>query len=212
MPATAAARCTGETVRPSSTTLGTIRAATLCLINVNRVRHGLDRLTENARLTTAATAYSNAMVRRHFFGHVDPDGTTIADRLFKVGYLTDRLRDWLTGENVTWAQTSRSTPARVVSDWMRSPIHRDNILDPRFREIGLGVALGSPEGDPPDKAATYTTDFGMVHRPASAGTHASRSRRVSCARKASQAARAVKGNAAKRRAARRALKRCLHSA
>jgi uncharacterized protein YkwD len=205
LPGTARAWCPGQTLRPSSSNLDTIRSATLCLINAKRAEHGLDPLRENARLTDASNTYSRAMVRRHFFGHVDPQGNTIADRLFAAGYLRAGARRWLTGENIMWAQTSLSTPARIVAGWMRSPSHRENVLESQFREIGLGVALGSPRGDPADKAATYTTDFGMVDVPAHTST------RKLCARRAANAAKAVKGKAARRKTARRILKRCLRT-
>jgi hypothetical protein len=39
------------------------------------------------------------------------------------------------------------------------------MLNPRFRDIGIGIALGAPEDIGGDTAATYTTEF---------GTHSSR--------------------------------------
>ena len=159
-PASAAGACAGADLRPAASNLNAIRAATLCLLNQQRAAYRLNPLTENARLTEASNAYSQEMVQRQFFAHVDPDGTTLTERLYRYGYLMDSMPDWLAGENIAWAQGSLSTPANVVDAWMHSPDHRDNILEGRFREIGLGVALGSPVGDAPDRAATYTTDFG----------------------------------------------------
>lgn len=216
-PATAAARCAGADLRPAAGNLDTIRSATLCLVNVERSARGLNVLAENERLTEASNAYAQAMVRRRFFAHVDPDGTTLSERLFKYGYLVDSAPKWLAGENIAWAQRALSTPGEVVEAWMRSPGHRENILESRFREIGLGVALGSPEGDPPDQAATYTTDFGMLDhervddaapapssttRPVSSSLRSSSAakRRAlrSCARRAAKAAKAAKGSGASR--------------
>jgi len=45
-----------------------------------------------------------------------------------------------------------------VSDWLRRPAHRANTLDGRFRDIGLGVAVGTPAGG---GGGTYTNDFGV---------------------------------------------------
>jgi uncharacterized protein YkwD len=44
---------------------------------------------------------------------------------------------------------------------MRSSGHRRNILDRRFRHIGIGVASGAPDDVGAQPAATYTTDFGF---------------------------------------------------
>jgi uncharacterized protein YkwD len=48
---------------------------------------------------------------------------------------------------------------------MHSPGHRADILRRTFTEIGIGVVLGLPEGDPGRDGATYTTDFGGVVDP-----------------------------------------------
>jgi uncharacterized protein YkwD len=45
---------------------------------------------------------------------------------------------------------------------MHSPGHRANILNRRFRDIGIGIVLGAPVIVPVSSgAATYTTDFGV---------------------------------------------------
>jgi uncharacterized protein YkwD len=50
----------------------------------------------------------------------------------------------------------------MVEAWMGSPPHQANILDRRFREIGIGVAGGAPaQLGPGEQAATYATEFGQ---------------------------------------------------
>jgi uncharacterized protein YkwD len=44
---------------------------------------------------------------------------------------------------------------------MNSPGHRANILNPRFRQIGLGIALGNPAGAE-GGGATYASSFGAI--------------------------------------------------
>ena len=46
---------------------------------------------------------------------------------------------------------------------MRSPGHRHNILNPDFREIGIGFSRGTPP-NPGASGSTITTDFGMRKR------------------------------------------------
>ncbi len=48
----------------------------------------------------------------------------------------------------------------AVEEWMRSPSHRVTMLSRRYRQVGIGVAIGSPDGNRENDAAIYTTDFG----------------------------------------------------
>jgi uncharacterized protein YkwD len=192
--------CPGADLRPTADNLGAVAAATLCLVNEQRSAHDLGPVSENARLTEASVAYSADMVRRRFFGHVDPDGTTLGQRLSKVGYQTG-ASTWIAGENIATAESSLTTPAATVAAWMESPGHRANILEAGFREIGIGIALGSPMEDAAADAATYTTDFGTVVMPTgSAGPS------TAAATQASTTA-AARRPATKRRAKRRACTR-----
>jgi uncharacterized protein YkwD len=96
------------------------------------------------------------MVRQRFFDHVSPGGSTMAQRIKRTNYLDGR-RGWSLGENLAWGSGSLATPAEIVDGWMHSAGHRRNILDAGFREIGIGIALGSPTGG---AGATYVNDFG----------------------------------------------------
>ena len=69
------------------------------------------------------------------------------------------------GENLAWGETDESPPAAIVALWMKSPGHRANILEPGYREIGIGMAYEAPEAQPvPKQAAIYTTTFGAGGR------------------------------------------------
>ena len=61
------------------------------------------------------------------------------------------------GENIGWGSGSLATPRSMVNAWMHSAPHRHNILDGRYRSVGVGVAFGAPVGG---SGASYTTDFG----------------------------------------------------
>ena len=63
------------------------------------------------------------------------------------------------GENLAWGSGERSTPRSIVRAWMNSAGHRHNILNGRFREIGIGVVDSSPVSTA-NRGATYTTTFG----------------------------------------------------
>ena len=61
------------------------------------------------------------------------------------------------GKNIGWGTGSFCSPRGMVRQWMRSPGHRANILNPRARDAGVGIALGTPGGH---GGATYTLDLG----------------------------------------------------
>jgi uncharacterized protein YkwD len=158
VPAAAQAEdCAGADVVPAADNLALVGQATLCLLNQQRAAQGIGPLADNAALGQAATAYSQLMVARSFFDHQSPDGSLLVDRIRAVGYLSG-AGDWELGENLGWGQDYLSTPRSMVDAWMNSPGHRQNILTPEYRDIGLGLALGSPSD--PNWGATYTTDFG----------------------------------------------------
>jgi uncharacterized protein YkwD len=135
--------------------------AAVCLINNRRAVRGLPRLRLNRKLSKAAFWHSHDMVRRNYFGHVSGAGRDVVDRLYMSGYLGGRF-SWTVGENLAWGSGSFGSPAHIVERWMNSPGHRRNILDSRFREIGIGVLAGSPVRTSLP-AATYTTTFGLRH-------------------------------------------------
>jgi uncharacterized protein YkwD len=156
-PAGASADCPGADAVPAVDNLPAIGQATLCLVNEQRAAHGIKGLRVNTRLSTASIGYSQRMVAQAFFAHEAPDGTTLVQRLTSVGYL-DGGDDWVAGENIGWGQGPLSTPRAMVDAWMSSSGHRRNILSADYAEIGLGLAMGTPEDA--TWGATYTTDFG----------------------------------------------------
>jgi len=157
-PAAAPAKqpCRGAGITPTVHNAAAVRHATLCLLNRQRARRGLPRLHARRPLTAAATRYSRLMVTQGFFAHVSPGGSTMVQRIRHTSYLRG-ARGWSLGENLAWGSGASATPARIVDAWMHSAGHRRNILDRKFRHIGIGVALGVPGHR---AGATYTTEFG----------------------------------------------------
>jgi|SRR5215211_78759 len=134
--------------------------STLCLLNVERRKRGLNELRLNKRLSTAARKHGSDMVRRRYFSHTSRSGATFVDRIRRSGYLQGAF-SWMVGENLAWGAGSRSSPRATVRAWMHSPGHRRNILTGRYHHIGIGVVRGAPARVGPLPAATYTTDFGF---------------------------------------------------
>jgi uncharacterized protein YkwD len=162
LPPTAAAKtagtCGDATAAPVQLTLHAMRSSELCLINRVRVHYGLHTLVFNTDLRDSATGHSDSMVAHRYFAHEGPGGS-MDSRISRAGYLA-RAHAFTIGENIGGGRGSRyGSPMSVFKDWMRSPPHRENILDPSFRDAGVGVARGYPLSANAD-AATYTVDFG----------------------------------------------------
>ena len=137
-----------------------LRAATLCLLNEERTKRGLKALIAHPQLEKAAQNYSQAMVRQGFFDHVSPSGSTLLSRVRRGTRYLKGARRYSLGENIAWGTSSYATPGETVRGWMESSGHRANILDRRFKHIGIGVVPGAPEDGQGMPAATYTTDLG----------------------------------------------------
>jgi uncharacterized protein YkwD len=155
--------CDHANARPGGASRGQLESATVCLVNNARGRHGLGRLRVNNRLSAAADAHSGDMVRKRYFSHTSRAGKDVVDRLRNSGYIPGAT-SWVVGENIAWGSGARSTPRSIVSAWMHSPGHRQNILSPRFREMGIGVAFDTPSGSY-STGATYTNTFGSRSGP-----------------------------------------------
>ena len=145
---------------PAKSNLRTVERATLCLLNRERKRRGMRALQGDHRLARAADRHISDMVRHRYFGHDSRNGRSFSDRIRAAGYLS-RVGRWTVGENLAWGSGSQGSAAQIMKAWMASPGHRRNILNRRFREIGIGVILGSPRGG---DGATYATEFGAVTR------------------------------------------------
>ena len=106
------------------------------LTNEIRVEHGLAPLQVHPALTHSAKWMAQDMVQHNYLRHTDALGREIDPRLPEFGY-----GDYTEiGENIAGGQL---TPEEVVADWMRSPGHRANLLNPTFREIGVAYVAGN---------------------------------------------------------------------
>ena len=132
----------------------------LVLLNAERTKRGLAPLRRNAMLDEAASWQSHDMVLHRYFNHRRPGGPGLVQRIRRSGYLRG-AGSWTVGENIAWAEAQLASPAHLVADWMASRGHRENILDPSFRNIGIGLVPGEPNRGSGLPALTITTDFGV---------------------------------------------------
>ncbi len=164
--AAAAARhhaCAHAGLKPTVRNLSLIRGATLCLVNRERRLRGERPLRPNARLRHAAQAHTNSMAYHNYFEHLGPRGQTPLARMRAVGYISSSRAGYEVGENIAWGTRRLATPRAIVAAWMASPGHRANILDPRYRETGIGISPHPPRSlAHGQRGAIYTQDFGVI--------------------------------------------------
>jgi len=102
----------------------------VALTNQERRNAGCPDVVANNQLTQATRAHSQDMALQDFFDHAGSDGASAGKRLDKVGY---QWADWR--ENIAAGHT---TPQAVITAWMASNTHKQNILNCEMREIGVG--------------------------------------------------------------------------
>jgi uncharacterized protein YkwD len=155
--------CPNATLRPTDANLESIRAATLCLINRERTAHGESPLHANGALQQAAQGHTESMVQDDYFEHVGPDGVTPLQRARAAGYVYSSNLGCEVGENIGWGTLWQGTPAAIVSVWMNSQGHRENILDPHYTDTGIGVSPHPPAAFAGGQSGgIYTQDFGVL--------------------------------------------------
>ena len=118
-----------------------------------RISSGLERLCIDPILTEAARGHSADMIARNYFGH-----GLVGARLTSYGY------NWLTyGENIAGGYGAYYSSADgAMQQWMASPGHHANIMNPNFQEVGVGKATGEYNGIA--NYTLYTVDFAVPAR------------------------------------------------
>ena len=119
-------------------------------------------LAMNAKLLDAAWFHIHDMFTNQFFAHTGSAGDSPWDRITDAGYNYS-----LAGENIAWkGSTGTLDGTQTVFDLERNLFvdegitgrgHRRNILNPNFREIGIGIGSGTFQGY---NAYVVTQDFG----------------------------------------------------
>lgn len=108
------------------------------LTNQERRSAGLSPLKENLVLNQAALAKAQDMIKNEYFNHTSPSGVTPWHWFKKSGYTYKAA-----GENLAIGFLDS---AEVEKAWKESPSHRQNLLNPNFKEIGIAVLTGSFQG------------------------------------------------------------------
>jgi Cysteine-rich secretory protein family len=100
------------------------------LTNQDREAHGLQPLRWDTSLTQAAQTHAERMAAEGYLSHDYPGEATLMQRTAEAGAHFQAV-----AENIA---TGYSEGA-IESEWMHSPSHRRNILDPQMNALGVGV-------------------------------------------------------------------------
>lgn len=117
--------------------LSALEQKAVMLLNADRKNADLEPLQINLKLSKLAADYAADMNGRKFFSHIDPDGKDPFDRMAAIGIDFPNA-----GENIALSPDVE-TAHKMLMD---SPLHRENILNPKFTEIGIGVRPDSRGG------------------------------------------------------------------
>lgn len=99
-------------------------------VNEERRKRGISELQWDPEVVPVARAHATDMWERGYFGHVSPEGEDVGDRLDKAN-----IKYSFAGENLALAPTVQTAHTGL----MNSEGHRENILEPRFKKVGIGV-------------------------------------------------------------------------
>ena len=92
-------------------------------------------LAYNSLLEQAAQDHAADMASKNYFSHTSLNGRTFSQRITAAGY------SWRTaGENIA---AGYATPEAVVQGWLQSPGHCANIMNPAFKDLGVGYGYGA---------------------------------------------------------------------
>lgn len=123
--------------------LNSLRQFAFNLVNKDRDKHHSPPVQYDEGLSKVAQAYAEYLAQSGFFGHIDPFGRNPQDRATLYGVTKP------VAENLAWGSSNYQRPEDLLSqaekDMMAEPPnqmnHRFNIVNPRNRSVGVGVAI-----------------------------------------------------------------------
>lgn len=115
-------------------TQSTFASQVVNIVNQERTKAGLKPLTSNSALTAMALDKAKDMYNNGYFDHTSPTYGSPFNMMSSYG-----IRYSYAGENIAKGQ---QTPEAVMTAWMNSAGHRQNILSPNFTQIGVAYYNG----------------------------------------------------------------------
>ena len=138
----AALPISAETTSPDDSAAANLAAAEQALIdltNADRISNGLGPLEIDADALGVARERAESQLGVDPLSHDDAKGALVFLRLFDQTSITYDIA----GENLARAWLEPGVFQRVEQALMESPLHRKNILEPRFKRLAVGAATDS---------------------------------------------------------------------
>jgi uncharacterized protein YkwD len=147
--------------RVTLSTQTVLEIATVDQINSVRAKHGLAPLSFSQALFASALLHDRQMVGGGYFGHQGPDGSDFSSRI-EQSYPPGSSVYYAIGENLYWSQGPVSSGS-LISRWMQSAEHRENLLNPNWRQVAVAVlTVPTAPGVFGNRPVTVVTvDFGV---------------------------------------------------
>ncbi len=144
-------------VASNTAAAGTIppRKQLLHAINDIRAAYGIGSLHGVSALRWVALSHSEDMVRRNYFAHTSPTGSTVAYRIERSGFVSSY--SWRAGETLAWGTGAHASASATAEAWLKSSVHRAIMLSPSYRWVGIGRQCGRFRGYA--DACFWTADF-----------------------------------------------------
>lgn len=109
------------------------------LINSERSHAGLPQLHWSDKVADVARYHSNNMAERNFFSHQGLDGAFVDERAAKLN-----MGRWSAiGENIAFMKGFDNPVEIAVQQWLQSPGHKRNLLNPDWTETAIGLAVSA---------------------------------------------------------------------
>ena len=121
----------------------------------------------NESLYKTAYEHNYDMINSEIFAHegsgtrYDITGTKLnkkslpEDRVLANGYLTDRVSSYTLGENLAEGQDNID---KAIIDWLNSPLHCENLMNPEFRDMGISKVFNST-----NKKYYWSHELGVIY-------------------------------------------------
>ena len=119
----------------------------LSLVNQERIRNGLEKLTWGDTCADAAETRAKELVQ--LYSHTRPDGSSWNTACAAP----DENRSYIKGENLVIGSSAVS-PETTVAAWMNSEAHRANILNPNYTKLSVGFYF-----DPDTQYKTHWSQY-----------------------------------------------------
>lgn len=125
----------GGPTAPADLAPGLVESESGSLVNQARGARQLGPLSFDPQLAEVARAHSEAMLDQGFLAHTGASDDSLRDRLRAAGVSYRSA-----GQNLAQVQAAVDPAGEAHAQLVASQGHRDNIVDPRFQLVGVGVA------------------------------------------------------------------------